>query len=154
MRSAEHAHSIPRRTALAAIAAGPVIGITASAAAAATPPLGGNGLMALWYQRCQALRAWLDYGEGRDPVHELALFHAWSDLDDRIMTTPALTLEDLQAKFALQRDWLQLPEGEVVAYPGEPDQPEDHELDPDTYLILSIITDIERMFEGEMGTAL
>lgn len=153
MRSAKHIHIIARRTLLAAIASGTSVGITASATVAAASPFGGNGLPSLWCQRCQAQRAWLDY-EGRDPDHEQRLYEAWATLDEQIMATPAVTLEDLQAKFALQRDWLHVAEGEVVSYSDEQDQADDSKLGPDGFLALSIITDIERMFQGEMGTPL
>ncbi|HEX2526928.1 MAG TPA: hypothetical protein VHL31_11620 [Geminicoccus sp.] len=113
-------------------------------------PTGGNGLLGLWYERCRHLQVWLDYGESRDRAHEQVLYRAWADLDHQIIHTRALTLEDLQAKLALQRDWLEVAADEVVTYPGDLDHQES-ELDADAFLILSIISYIERMFQGELA---
>ncbi|HEX2528494.1 MAG TPA: hypothetical protein VHL31_19610 [Geminicoccus sp.] len=161
MSPADHAHitgatssSTSRRTLLAALAcAGVGFSLPAPELPARAAAVGGSNLLALWYERCLRHRTWLEFGEGRDPDQEEALRAAWAGLDDEIIHTRALTLEDLQAKFALLRERLEVPEGMQAVYPDDPedDGDEDLGLNSDGFLMLGIVSDIEQMFQGELA---
>ncbi|WP_191058980.1 hypothetical protein [Geminicoccus harenae] len=130
---AEATFTISRRTLLGGIVAAPVIGVTATAAAAPA----GSALFPLWQEREELLARRRQLLALQDGDALDALWTPIFDVEERIAQYRSTSQEDLRIKAALANDLLaDAPDEEDIHHP----------------ILLSIFRDVERMLLTGVST--